>query len=53
MIGETPTSADGNAQPFELIEPFERIKHHKPLTLDQIKKVPSNWNLFYLKWWAH
>jgi hypothetical protein len=29
---KTPTSADGNAQPFELIEriePFERIKLHK------------------------
>jgi hypothetical protein len=34
MIGVTPTSADENPQPFELIEPFERhvrVEDFQPL----------------------
>jgi len=29
-LRQTPTSADENSQPFELIEPFEHQKPHKP-----------------------
>jgi hypothetical protein len=39
---KTPTSADENAQPFELIEqiePFERIKPPKPLDIFNYLKI--------------